>query len=72
MEELLVHERYMYIQGRFSKITQTQAHRSMSLPVLTYDARRWSLTDFQKSKFKVCQRVTEQNLVSKVLTKSGT
>ena len=34
------------------------------LPVLTYGAQTWSLTNLQKSALKVCQRVMERSIFS--------
>ncbi|CAG9137409.1 unnamed protein product [Plutella xylostella] len=33
------------------------------LPVLTYGAQTWSLTEYQKSKLKVCQRAMERTIL---------
>ena len=33
------------------------------LPILTYGAQTWSLTEAQKSKLKVCQRAMERSVL---------
>ena len=33
------------------------------LPVLTYGAQSWSLTEHQKSKLKICQRAMERSII---------
>ncbi|KAJ8714787.1 hypothetical protein PYW08_004768 [Mythimna loreyi] len=38
------------------------------LPILTYGAQTWSLTNIQKSKLKVCQRAMERSILSVKLT----
>ncbi|XP_061723667.1 uncharacterized protein LOC133529882 [Cydia pomonella] len=38
------------------------------LPVLTYGAQAWSLTEIQKSKLKVCQRAMERSILGIKLT----
>ncbi|KAI8441227.1 hypothetical protein MSG28_014876 [Choristoneura fumiferana] len=37
---------------------------SSILPILTYGAQTWSLTEIQKSKLKVCQRAMERSILS--------
>ena len=54
LEELLVHEgRTPFMKGDMC-----------ILPILTYGAETWSLTESQKSRLKVCQRSMERSLLS--------
>ena len=41
------------------------------LPVLTYFAQSWSLTEHQKSKLKICQRAMERSIIGAKRTHAG-